>query len=174
MLIAVLLLLGLAQILTILSDRAMRIKEDVIDNLNLTHSTWQGEKKQRELLQDHIRSITELVKKLDRDIKVLQDQTRVKDSYLANTGTAIKTIELQQATVITDIRGRIARCDAAIAKLVSEQMTLQDGLKQTGARHQDAYQRLQEKIQTLEIKVREIHYYVSANMYYDDFGLCLS
>ena len=48
----------------------MRIKEDVVENLNLTHSTWQGEKKQRELLQEHIRSITELVKKLDRDIKV--------------------------------------------------------------------------------------------------------
>lgn len=51
-------------------ERAMRIKEDVVENLNLTHSSWQGEKKQRELLQEHIRSITELVKKLDRDIKV--------------------------------------------------------------------------------------------------------
>lgn len=48
----------------------MKIKEDVIENLNITHSTWQGEKKQRELLQDHIRSISEVVHKLDRDIKV--------------------------------------------------------------------------------------------------------
>lgn len=51
-------------------DKAMKIKEDVVDNLNLTHSTWQGEKRQRELLQEHIRSITDLVRKLDRDIKV--------------------------------------------------------------------------------------------------------
>lgn len=52
------------------TDRAMRIKEDVIENLNITHSTWQGEKRQRELLQEHIRSITELVRKMDKDIKV--------------------------------------------------------------------------------------------------------
>ena len=53
------------------ADRAMRIKEDVIENLNITHSTWQGEKRQRELLQEHIRSITDLVRKMDKDIRVI-------------------------------------------------------------------------------------------------------
>lgn len=51
-------------------DRSMRIKEDVVENLNITHSTWQGERRQRELLQEHIRSVTELVRKMDRDIRV--------------------------------------------------------------------------------------------------------
>jgi len=60
----------LNNICCVITDRAMKIKEDVIENLNITHSTWQGEKKQRELLQDHIRSISEVVHKLDRDIKV--------------------------------------------------------------------------------------------------------
>ena len=53
------------------ADRAMRIKEDVIENLNITHSTWQGEKRQRELLQEHIRSITDLVRKMDKDMRVI-------------------------------------------------------------------------------------------------------
>lgn len=39
----------------------MRIREDV---------TWQAEKRQRELLQDHIGALTNLVNKTDRDIKV--------------------------------------------------------------------------------------------------------
>ncbi|XP_067932953.1 protein FAM81A-like [Watersipora subatra] len=138
-----------------LLDRAMRIKEDVVENLNLTHSTWQGEKKQRELLQEHIRAITELVKRLDRDIKVLENELRVKDSYIASSGNAIKSLELQQATALTDIRGRIARGDAAIAKLANENSAFQESLKQTGNKHQDSINRLNEKIQALEIKIAE-------------------
>ena len=49
----------------------MQIKEDIIDNLNITHSTWQEEKRNRELLQEHIRTITDVVRKLNRDITVL-------------------------------------------------------------------------------------------------------
>lgn len=84
---------------------------------------------------------------------MLEDQLRQKDSYIMNSGSAIKTIELQQATTVTDMRGRIARCDAGIAKLVSEHLIVQDGLKQANTQHQTEYQRLQDKIQALELKV---------------------
>lgn len=53
-----------------LVDRAYRIKENIIDNLNITHGTWLEEKHSRELLQDHIRTITDIVRKLNRDIQV--------------------------------------------------------------------------------------------------------
>lgn len=53
-----------------LIDRAFKIKEDVVNSLNLTHGTWHEEKQARNLLQEHIRTITEVVKKLSRDIVV--------------------------------------------------------------------------------------------------------
>ena len=53
-----------------LLDRAFKIKEDIIDNLNLQHGTWQEEKHARALLQEHIRTITDVVRKLSRDIQV--------------------------------------------------------------------------------------------------------
>ena len=53
-----------------LIDRAYKIKEDIIENLNYTHGTWQDEKHARELLQEHIRTITDVVRKLGRDIQV--------------------------------------------------------------------------------------------------------
>ena len=53
-----------------LLERAYKIKEDLIDNLNFTHGTWQDEKQARELLQEHIRTITDVVRKLSRDIGV--------------------------------------------------------------------------------------------------------
>lgn len=49
---------------------AYKIKEDIIDNLNITHGTWQEEKRSRQLLQEHIRTITDVVRKLSRDIMV--------------------------------------------------------------------------------------------------------
>ena len=53
-----------------LIEKAYKIKEDLIDNLNFTHGTWQDEKQARELLQDHIRTITDVVRKLSKDIVV--------------------------------------------------------------------------------------------------------
>lgn len=53
-----------------LLDRALRIKKDVIESLDLTHVSWSEEKNARRLLQDHIRTITDVVRKLSRDIEV--------------------------------------------------------------------------------------------------------
>lgn len=53
-----------------LIDRAFKIKEDVIDSLNFTHGTWQEEKHSRSMLQEHIRTITAVVNKLNTDISV--------------------------------------------------------------------------------------------------------
>jgi len=53
-----------------MADKSMKIKEDVVENLSLTHSSWHDEKKQRESLQEHMRGITDLIKRLERDIKV--------------------------------------------------------------------------------------------------------
>jgi len=54
-----------------LLDRALRAKKDVIDSLEMNHGTWHEEKQARQLLQDHIRTITDVVKKLNHDIQVI-------------------------------------------------------------------------------------------------------
>lgn len=51
------------------------------------------------------------------------------------------------------MRGRIARCDAAIAKLALDVQKCQDGQSGASGNQQVSYQRLQDKIQALEIKV---------------------
>lgn len=53
-----------------LIDKAFKIKEDVIDSLNFTQGTWNEEKQARGLLQEHIRTITAVVNKLNGDIAV--------------------------------------------------------------------------------------------------------
>lgn len=53
-----------------LLDRALRIKQDIVEALNYTQGTWQNEKQARELLQEHIKAITAVVKQLHRDLEV--------------------------------------------------------------------------------------------------------
>lgn len=53
-----------------LLDRAFRTKEDVIESLNFTQGTWQEEKHARNMLQEHIRTITAVVNRLNNDIAV--------------------------------------------------------------------------------------------------------
>ena len=53
-----------------LIDKAYRIKEDIIESMNLSHGSWQNEKEARTLLTDHIRNITVIVKRLSREIEV--------------------------------------------------------------------------------------------------------
>lgn len=55
---------------TALLDRALKVKKDVIESLDLTHGSWYEEKQARQLLQDHIRTITDVVRKLNHDIEV--------------------------------------------------------------------------------------------------------
>lgn len=53
-----------------LLDRAYKVKEDIIDVLGITQHSWQEEKRARQLLQDHIQTITDVVRKLSRNIEV--------------------------------------------------------------------------------------------------------
>ena len=53
-----------------LVERAFKTKEDVIESLNFTQGTWQEEKHARNMLQEHIRTITAVVNRLNNDIAV--------------------------------------------------------------------------------------------------------
>jgi hypothetical protein len=53
-----------------LLDHALRVKDDVIASLGTSRGSWQNEHQSRELLQEHIRAITDVVRKLGRDIQV--------------------------------------------------------------------------------------------------------
>jgi hypothetical protein len=53
-----------------LLERTQKIKDEIDQTLNATQSSWQEEKRARELLQDHIRTITDVVRKLSINVQV--------------------------------------------------------------------------------------------------------
>ncbi|XP_006818337.1 protein FAM81A-like [Saccoglossus kowalevskii] len=143
-----------------LIDRAFKIKEDIIDTLNLTHGTWQGEKQSRELLQEHIRTITLVVKRLSREIEILEDQVRDRDNTGATTNRDVKTLEIHHVGNVVDLRGRVARCDASIARLSADLRTvfetvsvLNRQLQENNSAVMSAIRRLDHKITSMDNRI---------------------
>ena len=103
-----------------LVDRALTVKEDIIESLSIAQISWQGEKKARTLLQEHIRTITTVVKRLSKEIEALETEIRSRQNQVEGQSTAVKNLELHHVAGVTDLRGRVARCDSAIQRLVSD------------------------------------------------------
>ncbi|XP_075788233.1 protein FAM81B isoform X1 [Pelodiscus sinensis] len=101
----------------VLLDQAFRIKDDIVSYLQGSKGHQQGEATARQLLENHIQTITSIVKKLSHDIEVLEKQIRTRDNVTTGTTFAVQSLDHKYLHGFGDLRGRVARCDASIAKL---------------------------------------------------------
>ncbi|XP_066239869.1 protein FAM81B [Saccopteryx leptura] len=100
-----------------LLEQAFRIKEDLSACLQGTHGFQKEESLARKLLENHIQTITSIVKKLSQNIEMLEDQIRVRDQAATGTNFAVQELSTKHLQGVGDLRGRVARCDASIVKL---------------------------------------------------------
>lgn len=133
-----------------LIDRAFKIKEDVIDSLNFTHGTWNEEKQARGLLQEHIRTITAVVNRLNSDIVSIEDSIKSRDSAHVGTNNAVKNLEVHHVATLTDLRGRIVRCDSAIGKLSTDVRSCFDSIRQLNHQNQELSNRMMDRMHGIE------------------------
>ncbi|KAK3097182.1 hypothetical protein FSP39_007205 [Pinctada imbricata] len=98
-----------------LIDRAFQNREDFIDNLTRVQND-RLEERTRLLLQDHIRFITSIVRRLNSDIMAIEDDIRARDSAVVGTNSAVGKLEVHHVTMLQDLKSRIVRCDASIKK----------------------------------------------------------
>ncbi|TSM86012.1 Protein FAM81B [Bagarius yarrelli] len=143
------------QTLATLLETALRIKEDVVKSLHDTQGSVFLEASARKLLESHIQIITHIVKQLSKDIQVLEAQIVQRDSITAGTTFAVQSLDHKNLTVIGDLRGRVARCDATIATLsgdvrVGEQKILRLQQEVTEMRSE-----IELRVRDLELKISE-------------------
>ncbi|XP_018614529.1 protein FAM81B [Scleropages formosus] len=103
-----------------LLEQAFRIKDDIIASLNTTQSSVQMEAFSRRLLENHIRTITHIVKQLSQNIEVLESQIVRRDGVSSDTRFALQFLDQKNLAGIGDLRGRVARCDAGVAELAAD------------------------------------------------------
>ncbi|XP_073202317.1 protein FAM81B isoform X3 [Lepidochelys kempii] len=93
----------------VLLDQAFRIKDDIVSYLQGSKGHQQGEATARQLLENHIQTITSIVKKLSHDIEVLEKQIRTRDNVATGTTFAVQSLDHKYLHGFGDLRGRVAR-----------------------------------------------------------------
>ncbi|KAF7241485.1 Protein FAM81A [Varanus komodoensis] len=139
-----------------LVEHAFRIKEDIVCTLRRMQNKGGGDRLARQLLEEHIRNITAIVRQLNRDIEVLQEQIRVRDNLSYGTNSTLKSLELRQLSGLGDLRGRVARCDAGLARLSAEHKVTYERLQNLSKDHQTTKLILESKIKEAEIQISHL------------------
>ncbi|XP_050402586.1 protein FAM81A [Patella vulgata] len=139
-----------------LLQRTMKIKEDVIDSLNFTHGTWNDEKHARTLLQEHIRSITAVVNRLNHDISAIEDSLRLRDGATIGQNNALKNLEVHHVGALSDVRGRIVRCDTSIGRLGIEVKTCVQSIRTISHQQQELANRMSERMNGIETQIAAV------------------
>ena len=89
-------------------------------------------------------------------LQALEENIRARDSAAVGTNSAVKNLEVHHVASLTDLRGRIVRCDTSIAKLSSDVRGCFDSIKQVTQQQQDSQNRLMDRLHQLESKVSEL------------------
>uniref|UniRef100_A0A8D0KXC7 Family with sequence similarity 81 member B n=1 Tax=Strix occidentalis caurina TaxID=311401 RepID=A0A8D0KXC7_STROC len=103
-----------------LLHQAFQVKDDIVSYLQGSRGCQHGEIAARQLLENHIQAITSIVKKLSQDIEVLERQIRTRDGAAVETNFAVQSLDHKYIQGLGDLRGRVTRCEASVAKLAAD------------------------------------------------------
>eukprot|EP00118_Oscarella_pearsei_P029079 m.3601 g.3601 ORF g.3601 m.3601 type:complete len:352 (+) comp9612_c0_seq1:180-1235(+) len=108
-----------------LIDRATRIYEDLSESRAKSHETWHGEKRERMLLRDHVRTITAAVKRIAKDIEEMERDQRDLEDRIRLDGSAIRKIGHNQSSLLA----RVTQGDAEVGRIGADLKTCQAQVK---------------------------------------------
>ncbi|NXL93264.1 FA81B protein, partial [Alectura lathami] len=97
--------------------QAFRIKDDIISHFQETRGFLHRETAARQLLENHVQTITGIIEKLSQDTEVLERQIRTRDGATVQTNFAIQSLDHKYIQSLGDLRGRVVRCEGSIAQL---------------------------------------------------------
>uniref|UniRef100_A0A8I3S0J6 Family with sequence similarity 81 member B n=2 Tax=Canis lupus familiaris TaxID=9615 RepID=A0A8I3S0J6_CANLF len=146
-----------------LLEQAFRIKEDISACLQGTHGFRKEESLARKLLENHIQTITSIVKKLSQNIEILEDQIRARDQAATGTNFAVQELNTKHLQGVGDLRGRVARFNLLSNNLCEEIENHQKWTKNQFVSYEKDHlghinqclKLLQEKLEKSENKMKE-------------------
>ncbi|XP_041607356.1 protein FAM81B, partial [Vulpes lagopus] len=139
-----------------LLEQAFRIKEDISACLQGTHGFRKEESLARKLLENHIQTITSIVKKLSQNIEILEEQIRARDQAATGTNFAVQELNTKHLHGVGDLRGRVARCDSSIVKLSGDIHFIRHEHRKIEKTIQDFMSALETVSKNLDMKVMQL------------------
>ncbi|XP_041030742.1 protein FAM81A-like [Carcharodon carcharias] len=137
-------------------DQGWKTKDDIDSKTHPLQNKIEGETYAQQLLEEHIKYIAAIVKQLNKDIEMLQEQSRTRDNASRGTSAVMKSLELRHLNGIGELRSRVARCDASIAKLSADLMSIYKGIQNLSKEQQRAKLILEAKIKDVEGQISEL------------------
>ncbi|XP_055460014.1 protein FAM81B [Psammomys obesus] len=139
-----------------LLEQAFRIQEDISACLQGTQGFRKEESLARKLLESHIQTITSIVKKLNQNIEILEDQIRIRDQAATGTNYAVQDLNIKHLQGVGDLRGRVARCDSSIVKLSGDIQCIRQECRQVEKSVQELVSSLHTISKNLDMKVMQL------------------
>ncbi|XP_007663049.3 protein FAM81B isoform X1 [Ornithorhynchus anatinus] len=142
--------------IAVLLEQAFRIKEDITSCLRGSQGFHREESLTRKLLENHIQTITSIVKKLNQNMEILQEQIRARDGVTTETNLALQNLNQKLIQEVGDLRGRVARCDANIAKLSGDLNVIRHDFRGLEKEVQEIKSTLEAYSNKVELKVMQL------------------
>ncbi|KAM6965417.1 protein FAM81B [Aplochiton taeniatus] len=139
--------------LSVLLEQALRIKDEVALSVQFSQGSVQAEVSSRRLLESHIHTITHIVSQLSANIQVLESQIAQRDSVTSETSVAVQSLDHKNMAGIGDLRGRVARCDASIAKLSGDMSSRERELLRLQQEVTELRSALEVRLKEMELKL---------------------
>ncbi|KAG8456371.1 hypothetical protein GDO86_002232, partial [Hymenochirus boettgeri] len=139
---------------SVLLEQAFKIKDDVLSLRGIRGSHWDA--MAQKLLENHMQTITQIVKRLSKDIETLENQIRERDHVSTGTSFAVLSLDKKQVLGIGDLRGRVARCDASIAKLSGDLTTFKHELQAQEREIRSITASLEAHVKEMDVKVMQL------------------
>lgn len=83
----------------------------------------------------------------------LENQIRERDGVSVGTHNVVKNLEMNQVVGVTDLRGRVVRCDTSIARLAADMKTAFDSIRNLGQQQLEQNSRMVESVHALNTHV---------------------
>ncbi|XP_036597675.1 protein FAM81B isoform X2 [Trichosurus vulpecula] len=142
--------------MAVLLEQAFHIKEEISSCLQGSHGFQKEESMARQLLENHIQTITSIVKKLNQNIQILEEQIRARDNAAAQSNFVSQSFNQNQLHGMGDLRGRVARCDASLAKLSGDINVIRHEYQKVEKDIQGLKSILQAFSKTVDVKVMQL------------------
>ena len=86
--------------------------------------------------------------------QAIEESIKSRDNAHVGTNNAIKNLEVHHVATLTDLKGRIVRCDSAIGKLGTDMRSCFDSIRQLNQQQQEVSNRIMERLNGLEQQVQ--------------------
>ncbi|NWW93752.1 FA81B protein, partial [Rhynochetos jubatus] len=139
-----------------LLHQALRIRDDIISYLQGSKGYQHGETAAQRLLENDIQTMTSIIKKLSQDIEVLEREIRTRDGAAVETNFAVQSLDHKFIQGLGDLRGRVARCEASIAKLAGDISIIRHEAQKTDKEIYGLHSALKNCIGDFEKKVMQL------------------